>query len=175
MIAVRLFAETFDWSEQTIDRVQRVVEVAGRGVARKAVGPVVVLDAVISVLDAIGSYSRLRQAQEITRQLQAEGEMLRRLLEELLLQREMKRRVAHAGVQASLQEMRQRLAQQAQALQLDADEFGALSRQVKKLGELISAQRLGAPPHCQHLLKLEHSYYRLVDMQLRTLMESVGG
>lgn len=175
MRVVRIFAEIFDWSEQTTDRAQRVGEMATNAVARKAAGPAAVVDAAISVLDAISAYARLRQAQEITLQLEAEGEMLRRLLEELLLQREIKRKVADAEVHASLQEMRHRLAQQAQALRMDADEFGALSRQVKKLGQLIAAQRLRAPPHCQHLLKLEHSYYQLVDIQLRTLMESVGG
>lgn len=175
MKTVRLFAETFDWSEQTTDRAQCVVEVAARGVSRKAAGPAVVLDAVISVLDAIGAYASFRQAREITRQLEAEGEMLRRQLEALLLQRQMIREAADARVQASLQRLRLRLAEQAQALRIDATEFDALSRQIKKLGLLIAAQRLDAPPHCQPLLKLEHAYYRLVDLQLRTLMESVGG
>lgn len=174
MRAVRLFAENFDWSEQTADRAQRVGEMATNAVARKAGGPTAVVYAALSVLDAISAYARLRQAEEITRQLETEGEMLLRLLEELLLQREIKRKVADTVVQARLQEMRQLLAQQVQAFQMEADEFDALSRQVKKLGQLIAAQRLRAPPHCQHLLKLEHSYYRLVDVQLRTFMESVG-
>jgi len=175
MRTVQLFAESFDWSEETTDRAHRMMEMAAHGVARKAAGPVVMLGALISVLDAIGAYARLSQTREITRQLEAEGEMLRRQLEELLQQRKMKREAADARVQASLQDMRLRLAQQAQALHIHREEFDALSRQIKKLGQLIAAQRPDAPPNCQPLLKLEQAYYQVVDLQLRTLMESVGG
>jgi hypothetical protein len=175
MRTVRLFADTFDWSEHTTDRAKRAMESAAHGVGRKAAGPVVVLDALISVLDAIGAYARLRQSREITCQLEAEGETLRRQLEELLQQHKLKCKAADARVQANLKEMRLLLAQQAQTLQFEADEFDALSRHIKKLGQLITAQRPDAPPNCQPLVKLEDAYYRLVDLQLHTLMESVGG
>lgn len=175
MRTVRLFADTFDWSERTTDRAERMMKGVAQGVERKVAGPVVMLDALISVLDAIGAYARLRKSREITCQLEAAGEMLQRQLEELLQQHKLKCKAADARVQANLKEMRLLLTQHAQTLQIDAEEFDALSRQIKKLGQLITAQRPDAPPNCQLLVKLEDAYYRMVDLQLRTLMESVGG
>jgi len=177
MIAVDLFADLYGWDDQDRARGHRaagaakVLYTVARGGA--VAGPAIFVDAALSVLDAIGAYARYRQAREITRQLEVEGDMLRQMLAELHKQLRIELDVADRVSDARLAALRQRLQQQSLAIELSEAQFSGLSRQLKKLGQIIASQRMTAPPNCPTLARLENAYYLTVDLQLQTAMNSV--
>jgi len=178
MIAVDLFADLYGWDDQDRARGHRaagaakVLYTAARGGA-VAAGPAIFVDAALSVLDAIGAYARYRQAREITRQLEVEGDMLRQMLAELHKQLRIELDVADRVSDARLAALRQRLQQQSLAIEFSETQFSGLSRQLKKLGQVIASQRMTAPPNCPTLARLENAYYLTVDLQLQMAMNSV--
>ncbi len=179
MIAVDVFADLYEWDDRDRARGHRAAGAAkalytiarGRGAA--VAGPVIFVDAALSVLDAIGAYARYRQAKEITRQLEVEGDMLRQLLAELHKQLRIELQVLDRLSEARVEALHQRLQQQALAIEFSEAQFSGLSRQVKKLGQVIANQRMNAPPNCTMLARLENAYFRLVDLQLQTAMNFV--
>lgn len=177
MIAVDIFADLYGWDDRDRARGHRATDAAkvlytvARGGA--AAGPAIFVDAALSVLDAIGAYARYRQAQEITRQLEVEGSMLRQMLGELHKQLRIELRVAELQSEAKLEDLRLRLQQQKLTIEIGEEQFNGMSRQVKKLGQVIANQRMTAPPSCMALLRLENAYYQLVDLQLQTAMNFV--
>lgn len=179
MIAVDIFADLYGWDDQNRARSHRALGAAKvlYGVARRraapVAGPAIFVDAALSVLDAIGAYARYRQAQEITNQLEIEGNMFRQMLAELHKQLQIELRVVDFQFGAELEALRMRLKQQKLAIEFDEEKFNALCQQVKKLGRVISSQRMNAPPNCAALLHLENAYYQLVDLQLQTAMSFV--
>lgn len=179
MIAVDVFADLYGWDDQDRARGHRaagaakVLYMVARGRAAAVAGPAIFVDAALSVLDAIGAYARYRQAQEITRQLEVEGNMLRQMLGELHKQLRIELQVADLQSEAKLEALRLRLQQQKLAIEIGEKQFNDLSRQVKKLGQVIANQRMNAPPNCVALLRLENAYYQLVDLQLQTAMNFV--
>lgn len=170
MIAVDLFGSLFDLDEQDRDRLERGIGTASRLVrlARgKAVpGPLVFIDAGLSLLDALGAYARYRQTQEITRQLEIEGDRLEQLFLQLGHQRAALRDVDAARHAKRLADLREEVSLGKLQLDLQHADLVELSLHIKMLGGLISQQRLQAPPHCVPLLKLEREYYRLFDSLL---------
>lgn len=178
MIAVDVFADLYEWDDQDRARGHRatgaakVLYTVARGRAT-AMGPAIFVDAALSVLDAIGAYARYRQAQEITRQLEIEGDMLRQLLAELHKQLRIELHVADRQSEGRLEALRLRLQQQTLVIEISEAQFSGLSRQVKKLGQVIANQRMNVPPNCVALLRLEKAYYQWVDLQLQTAMNFV--
>lgn len=178
MIAVDVFADLYEWDDQGRARGHRatgaakVLYTVARGRA-KAMSPAIFVDAALSVLDAIGAYARYRQAKEITRQLEVEGDMLRQLLAELHKQLRIELHVADRQSEGRLEALRLRLQQQALAIEISKAQFSSLSRQVKKLGQVVATQRLNAPPNCAAILRLEKAYYQLVDFQLQSAMNFI--
>lgn len=177
MIAVDLFADLYGWDDQDRARGHRVAGAAkvlyavARGGA--VAGPAIFIDAALSVLDAIDAYARYRQASEITRQLEVEGDMLRQKLAELHKQLRIELDVADRKSDARLAALRLRLQQQSLAIEFSEAQFSGLSRQLKKLGQVIASQRMTAPPNCPTLARLENAYYLAVDLQLQTAMNSI--
>lgn len=179
MIAVDVFADLYGWDDRDRARGHRaagaakVLYTVARGGAAAVAGPAIFVDAALSVLDAIGAYARYRQAQEITLQLEVEGNMLRQMLGELHKQLRIELQVADLQSEAKLEALRLRLKEQELAIKISEAQFGGLSRQVKKLGHVIANQRMIAPPNCTTLARLENAYYRLVDLQLQTAMNFI--
>lgn len=179
MIAVDLFADLYSWGDQDRERgrraagAARTIHATVRGASGAAAGPTVFIDAALAVLDALGAYARFRQAREVTRQLEIEGDTLRQLLGQLDKQLKIDLEVADHESGAKLESLRLRLRQHQQAIKIDASQFAALSRQVKTLGQLIASQRTTLPPNCTTMASLEKTYYQLVDAQLQMAMTSV--
>jgi len=178
MIVVDIFADLYDWDERDRERAHRaaraaktIYTVARRGAV--AASPVVFVDAALSVLDAVNAYAGYRQAKEVTRQLEIEGEMLRKLLHELYEQLKINARVDDEKFAQEANALRARLKRHAIELEMTIETFDSLSKQVKKLGQAIVDLRRNAPPNCTHLLRLEQAYYGLVDLHLQTMMDAV--
>ncbi|MBI3145236.1 MAG: hypothetical protein HYZ18_08255 [Pseudogulbenkiania sp.] len=177
MIAVDLFADFVDWNDKQRERghrfagASRTLFMLARG-ARTA-SPLVFVDAALATLDAVGAYARYRQAKEITAQLEAEADMLRRLLVEINEQLRIEAHVAELKFGQKMKELRHRMQQQALEIELSEECFNSLSRQIKQLGVAIAEQRLSSVPNCLPLLCLEAAYYELVDLQLQTALDLV--
>lgn len=167
MISVDLFVDLSGWSERDQARGRRMAD-AARGVrgATTMTGSSLFVDAALSVLDAIGSYARYRQAQEITHQLEIEGNRLRQMLAELHQQLGLELAAAKQRGETDLERLRLRLCEQRLAIDIDAEQFGHLSRQIKRMGQLVAQQRRSAPPRCTTLAELENTYYQMVDRQI---------
>ncbi len=178
MIAVDVFADLYGWDDGDRARAHRGAEATkalykmAKGGA-KAAGPAIFVDAALSVLDAIGAYARYRQTQEITHQLDVEGNMLRQMLSELNKQLRIELLVADRKSEARIEELHRRLQQQELAIEISEDQFSGVSRQTKRLGQVISNQRLNSPPNCDVLLRLERNYYHMIDIQLQIAMNFV--
>jgi hypothetical protein len=178
MIVVDIFADLYDWEEQDRERVLRtaraaktIYTVARRGAA--AAPPLAFVDAALSVLDAVNAYAGYRRAKEVTRQLEIEGEMLRKLLNELHEQLKINARIEDERFAQEANALRARLKRQAIEFEMTMETFNSLSKQVKKLGQTIVDLRRNAPPNCTHLLRLEQAYFGLVDLHLQTIMDAV--
>lgn len=178
MIAVNVFADLYGWDDRDRERAHRVCDASrtiykvARGGAAAA-GPVIFVDAALSVLDAIGAYARYRQAHEVTHQLEVEGNMLRKMLAELHKQLRIELLVADQQSEGRLEALHRRLQQQELTIVISEFQFIALCGQVKALGQVVTEQRLNAPPNCVTLLQLEKTYYHLVDSQLQAAMNIV--
>jgi hypothetical protein len=177
MIAIDIFCNEFDVGDDNKDRLHRTYAAAStlarRGKAPP--GPLVYLDAALSVLDLIGACARRRQAQEITAQLVIEGERLEQLIAELFQQQEALRVQARAHQRQQLQALRHRIEREGHEFQITQAHFTSLARQVKRVGEAIARLRRDAPPQDKHLLELEETYYRLFDHQLAVAGHLLGG
>jgi len=178
MIVVDIFADLFDWGERDRVRAQRIARaattvytVARRGAA--AASPVAFVEAALSVLDAVNAYAGYRQAKEVTRQLEIEGETLSKLLHELHEQLKINARVDDVRFAQEANALRARLKRHAIEFEMTVESFESISKQVKKLGQAIVDLRRNAPPNCTHLLHLERAYYGLVDLNLQTMMDAV--
>ena len=173
MIAVDIFADLYDWDDKQRARTQRVMNTgkAVFNVARGgAAGPLIFVEAALAVVDAAGAYARYRQAKEVTRQLEIESEALLHALAELDKQLAIRAKVDEMALEAQASALRMRLQQQQREIEISAATFASIARQVKALGEAIARLRMSAPPGCRSLLRLESTYYDLVDVQLRTAM-----
>lgn len=176
MITLNVFAELFDWDEKTTERAER----AGGAVrslytlarvGKSAASPLMFVEAGMAVLDALGAYAEFRQAKSKTRELEAEGEALAQALKELEKQFRMQTKLRELKFTAQMRTTREQLEAQDIKLRIGVMELESFSRQIKKLGKHIAAQRLASAPNCVPLLKLERAYYQLVDAQLSaTLM-----
>jgi hypothetical protein len=176
MIAVDIFADLYEWDDRQRARAHRVADTSKTlfAMARgKAAGPLIFIDAALAVADAIGAYCRNRQAKEVTRQLEIEGDKLLRLLAELDVKLAFRAAIADLEFESKLNGLRMRLQQQVLEVAMSEKIFAGLSGQVRQLGQAIAALRREAPPMCGHLLQLESVYYQLVDVQLQTAMDFV--
>jgi hypothetical protein len=176
MIAVDIFADLYELDDRQRARAHRVADTSrtlfamARGTAP---GPLIFIDAALAVADAIGAYCRNRQAKEITRQLEIEGDTLLRLLAELDRKLALKAAIADLEFESKMNGLRARLQQQALEVAMNEKIFAGLSGQVRQLGQAIATLRRDAPPTCGNLLQLESVYYQLVDVQLQTAMDFV--
>lgn len=179
MISVDIFADAIGLDDTDRGRVDRAIGAAStlaRLARGKAVsGPLVFIDAAISVLDAVEAYAKNRQAKEATRQLEIEVDMLEQMLVELLKRQEYQRTVERARQGQKLMALRNAIDEELHRLSMSDDEFFRLASQTKKIGALVSVQRLSAPPNSVFLLKLEDAYYRLFDGVLASAANRLGG
>lgn len=178
MRVVDLFADLYEWEDNERERVHRMAR-AGKYIYTAArhgastVSPVVVVDAALAVLDALDAYVGYRRAKEVTRQLEIEGDTLRRLLEELYEQQAINAKVMDERHAQTVSSLRARLSVIAAEVVISRDTFDSLTMQAKSMGGAIGALRVNSAPNCAYLLKLERAYYDLVDLQLQTMMNAV--
>lgn len=176
MIAVDVFADLYEWDDRQRARAHRVADTSKTlfAMARGTVpGPLIFIDAALALADAIGAYCRNRQAKEVTRQLEIEGDTLLRLLTELDVKLALEAAIADLEFKTKLNSLRTRLRQQALEVAMNEKIFAGLSGQVRQLGQAIATLRRDASPTCSNLLQLESVYYQLVDVQLQTAMDFV--
>jgi hypothetical protein len=178
MIAVDIFSDLYEWDDKQRERGHRAAGAARTlyslaRAGRAGASPLIFIEAALAVLDSVGAYANYRQAKEFTRQLEIEADMLRDLLVELHERLRIGAKVADERFEAKLSSLRARLKRQELDIQIGAEQFDSLSRQVKKLGESVARLRLDSPPNCGTLLHLESAYYNLVDAQLKTAMDLV--
>lgn len=170
MITVDVFATLFDWDDKTTERVKRTSGVSRTlyTMARtgKAASPLIFVEAGLAFLDALGAYADYRQAKSKTQALEAEGEALRRELKELEKQFRLQAKERDLKFSAQMSALRNQLEARDVALHIGVTNLENLGRHIKRLGEHVSRERLAVTPNCVPLLKLERTYYQLVDAQL---------
>ena len=69
--------------------------------------------------------------------------------------------------------MRNHLEERDVKLSIGVANLEKLGRHIKRLGDHVTQQRLASAPDCVPLLKLERTYYQLVDAQLSTALTLV--
>lgn len=178
MRVVDLFADLYEWEDNERERVHRMAR-AGKHIytaarhGASAVSPLVVVDAALSVLDALDAYVGYRRAKEVTQQLKIEGDSLRRLLQELDEQQAINAKVMEDRRSQMVSSLRARLSVTAAEIEIRRDAFDSLLLQAKSLGGAIGTLRVNSAPNCAYLLKLERAYYDLVDLLLLAMMNAV--
>ena len=180
MITVDIFASLFDWDDKTTERVERA-----NGTARSlytmsrsgkaAASPLIFLEAGLAFLDALGAYADYRQATSRTAELEAEGESLRQELEELEKRFRIETKRRDLAFSADMSTLREQLDRENVKLGIEVMELDRLTAHIKRLGEHISLQRRASAPNCAPLLRLERTYYQLVDTQLSMALMLVSG
>jgi hypothetical protein len=175
MIAVDIFADLFEWDDRRRERGHRAANAAKAftRAGRASSGPLMYVEAVLAVLDAVDAYARYRQAREVTYQLEVEADVLRALLAELHQQQGIRAEVADLVFQREIEELRHRIERQSLEIKITEKNFSTLSEAVKKLGKAIADLSRDSPSNCIVLLKLERAYYNLVDRQLQATMTLV--
>ncbi|WP_137174059.1 hypothetical protein [Massilia sp. HP4] len=177
MIAVDIFADMVEWDDVQRTRAHRAADLGSTiyAVARgSAAAPLIFLEAGLNVIDAIDAFCRNRQAKEVTRQLEIEGNMLLRLLADLDERLDVAARQDDLALEARLALLRRSLERQACDIAIGEKAFRGLSQQIGVLGQAIAALRLHAAPSCRSLLQLEKVFYELVDAQLRITLNFVA-
>jgi hypothetical protein len=180
VITVDIFASLFDWDDKTTERVERA-HGAARSVytmarsGKAAASPLIFLEAGMAFLDALGAYADYRQATSGTAELEAEGRALRQELHELKKQLLMQAKQRDLAFSTDMRTLREQLERENVKLGIDVMELDSLTAHIKRLGAHIAEQRLASAPNCVPLLRLERTYYKLVDIQLSTALTLVSG
>jgi hypothetical protein len=129
----------------------------------------------MAFLDALGAYAEYRQATSRTAELEAEGRALRQELHELKKQLLMQAKQRDLAFSTDMRTLREQLERENVKLGMDVMELDSLTAHIKRLGAHIAAQRLASAPNCVPLLRLERTYYQLVDTQLSAALMLVSG
>ncbi len=178
MITINLFAELFDWDTKTTERAQRSYGVSRSlytmaRVGKAGASPLIFIDAAKAFIDALGAYADYRQAESKTRELEAEGSALAEMLKELEEQFLSQAQARNLKTNSHLRSTRESLVRDDRKLNIDVIQQKKISSEIKRLGEYIAGARLNSPLNCLPLLKLERTYYRLVDTQLELALKLV--
>nr|WP_033042733.1 hypothetical protein [Pseudomonas sp. SbOxS1]KEX92914.1 hypothetical protein HA62_16635 [Pseudomonas putida]NYU05730.1 hypothetical protein [Pseudomonas sp. SbOxS1] len=178
MITVNVFATLFDWDDKTTERVKRTTGAARTlytmaRTGKAAASPLIFIEAGLAFLDALGAYADYRQAKSKTQALEAEGEALRRELKELEKQFRIQAKTRDLKFSAQMDALRNQLEERDVKLSVGVANLEKLGRHIKRLGDHVTQQRLASAPDCVPLLKLERTYYQLVDAQLSTALTLV--
>lgn len=176
MRPIDLFIDLSGLDEKTSSRLKKggnsvrtvySLSKVGRSVASKANVVMSLVDATVSVLDAISSYARYRQATEITSQLEMEAEMLRVQLSELNEQFYIFKEEADVEVSASVTHVKRKLAEDLLEFQISMAQYQRWKGQVKRVGDVLSQLRRDSVPGCLKLYQIEKEYYKLVAKQIQ--------
>jgi chaperonin cofactor prefoldin len=182
MRSVNLFVDLSGLDEKTSSQLKRGVNAVstiyslrkvGGTVVSKANVAIALLDATLSVLDAIGSYARYRQAKEVTKQLEMEAEMLRIQLSELHAQFRIFKDEIDMEISVAVATIKRRLVEDSYEIKIQIDCYNNLKEQVKRVGNELSKLRRNSAPRCLKLHKIEIEYYKLVATQIQAAVEIV--
>jgi hypothetical protein len=175
MRAVDLFADAVGIDARTRERAERTYKGVrtihsamrlGRAVASKANLALAWLEAGYAVLDAITSYAAYRQAVEVTKQLEAEGDMLRVRLAEIRKQCQALDVLAEHERAQHTNATQRTLKERRDDFSVRREHYDACKQSVQDIGHALAQLRRVAAPSCPRLAAMERSFYRLARLQV---------
>jgi hypothetical protein len=184
MRAVDLFADAVGIDGKTRERAERAYKGVrtihsavrlGRAAASKTNLLLAWLEAGNALLDAIDSYAAYRQAAEVTKQLEVEGDALRVQLAEIRKQCQAEAALAEHERTQHAAATRRTLAERRDDVRVRREHYDACKACVQDIGNELTRLRRTSSPGCPRLAAVERGFYRLAHEQVQaaiTLVDS---